>query len=171
MVKPKKSVVTWLGEIFGASHNVVSESLTAEEYNQLVIDAGKYRDSEEAKNKDDEADEEEESEEETEEETSDPKNSDGKANTVEARLNKLEATLKSSQTALKAEQKTNKSLNSKVTELEGKLKVSEEQKTKLRNSVNQLGDEDVTNSAGVEEHLTQADIEARASWNRENSDK
>ncbi|WP_149242590.1 hypothetical protein [Dyadobacter sp. 32] len=165
MSKPKTSIGDWLSRTFGSSYKTISEKLSAEEHDAFVKDAEKLQsDGDEGDESDDDGDESTDP---------DPKSSEkGKgADTIEARLTALETSYAASQKALKAEQKTNKTLNSKVTELEGKLKVSEEQKAKLRNSVNQLGDEDVTNSAGEEEYLTQADIDARASFNRSNPKK
>lgn len=168
MSKPKTSIGDWLSRTFGSSYKTISEKLSAEEHDAFVKDAEKLQ------SDDDEGDDGDESDDDGDESTDpDPKSSEkGKgADTIEARLIALETSYAASQKALKAEQKTNKTLNSKVTELEGKLKVSEEQKAKLRNAVNPLGEEDVTNSAGEEEYLTQADIDARASFNRSNPKK
>jgi len=171
MSKSKKSVGAWLSDVFGTSHKAISENLSTEQYNQLVIDAGKFRESEESKQQDDEADETDE-EETTDSEQTDPKNS-----SFESRLKALETGLVAAQNALKAEKKVSKGLTTKLseaeiklTETQTKLATSEEQKTKLRQAVNPLGDEDLTNKEDSTAGLTQADIEARKSYKANRSE-
>lgn len=162
MSKPKTSIGSWLSRTFGSSYKTISEKLTAEEHAEFVKDAEKLQPEEEGEEEEGESEEEDETDEESTDPT--PKSTDKGANTIEARLTALETNLKNSEAKLKAEQKTNSTLTSKVTELESKLKASEAQNKKLRNSVNPLGDEDLTNSEGEESHLTQADIDARESF-------
>lgn len=175
MSKPKTSIGNWLSRTFGSSYKTISEKLTAEEHAEFVKDAEKLQTDDESDDDEDESDDDETEDTADEDTTADPAPTSAEkgkgAPTIEARLSALETSYAASQKNLKAEQKTNKSLTSKVTELEGKLQASEEQKKKLRNAVNPLGDEDVTNSAGEEEHLTQADIDARASFNRSKASK
>lgn len=171
MSKPKKSVGEWLSGLLGASHKAVSENLTAEQYSQLVIDAGKFRASQEAKEDDDEANETDDEEDQDEEsETPDPKNADSKNSSFEARLSALENGLVTAKNALKSEQKAHKATTTKLTETEGKLKLAEAQKGKLRQAVNPLGDEDITNQESQDTGLTKVDIEARESWKKNRSE-
>lgn len=171
MSKPKTSIGDWLSRTFGSSYKTISEKLSAEEHDAFVKDAEKLQSDESFDSAQDDGDE---SDDDGDESTDpDPKSSEkGKgADTIEARLTALETSYAASQKALKAEQKTNKTLNSKVTELEGKLKVSEEQKAKLRNAVNPLGDEDVTNTDAEAAHLTKADIEARENFKKRSNEE
>lgn len=163
MSKPKLGIREWVSKAFGSSYKTISEKLTVEEHDAFVQDAEKLKSEEES---DDEGDEVEDENEE-EEKGSKP---EPKSQSLESRINALETSYTDVRAKLKSEQKTNKSLISKVTELEGKLKLSEGQNKKLRNSVNPLGDEDVTNLDPSDVHLTKADVEARESYKRRNSE-
>ncbi|WP_254562135.1 hypothetical protein [Dyadobacter diqingensis] len=168
MSKPKKSVVTWLSDAFGISHKIISESLSAEQYAKFLEEAGAVQSSVES----DETDEDDEDEDlEDENETPDPKNADPKGSTVEARLSALEKGLATAKNALKSEAKAHKATTAKLTETEQKLKLAEDQKGKLRQAVNPLADEDATTSAKDGEFLTQADIDARESYNRRKAEE
>lgn len=171
MSKSKKTVVEWLSGLLGASHKTISENLTAEEYNQLVLDAGKFRASEEAKQDDDDANEPDDDDDDII--TPDPVDA-----TFEARITALESGFATAKNALKVEKRANKDLSiklsaaeSKVTETENKLAASEEQKKKLRNAVNPLGEQDISNQDGGNVGLTQADIDARASFKANRSEE
>lgn len=162
MSKPKRSVGQWLNDVFGGSHKSISESLSAEQYNQFVAEASKLQSAD--------GSEEEESEDSEEEESETGEGKKAENVNLESRVQALETSLKANQAALKAETKAKNVALKQLEETQGKLQQSEEQKKKLRDAVNPLGDEDITDSDS-QPHLTNADIEARKSYKKNRSEE
>lgn len=161
MSKQKTSVKDWVLGVFGSTHKKISESLTAEEYNTFVSEAGQL------KPRSDTSDEEEEAEEQKSEE----QNGDGKTKQEEATktlkmteydaLNKAKADAEAKVVALEAEKKQ---LEQSETKLKAEVKQKEEYITKLKASLNPLGEKDLNNADDEAPVLTQADREARKAW-------
>lgn len=161
MSKPKRTVGQWLNDVFGLSHKSISENLSTEQYNQFVAEASKLQSADDS--------EEEESEEESEEEQETGEGKKAENASLESRVQALESSLKATQANLKAETKAKNNALKQLEETQGKLQQSEDQKKKLRDAVNPLGDEDITNSES-QPHLTNADIEARKSYKQNRSE-
>ncbi|MCE6987489.1 hypothetical protein [Dyadobacter sp. CY323] len=160
MSKKTKSVTAWLSEKFGISHKAISESLSAEQYSQFVGEAEKVA----ADDLTGEGAEDSEAEKQLE-------NKDADATAIKAlegKVTNLEAQLTAANTALEGEKKAHESTSAKLVETEGKLTASEAQKEKLRQAVNPLSDEDLVNKGSENNGLTQADIQAREAYKKNN---
>lgn len=166
MSKNRLSVKDWVLSVFGGSHKKISESMSAEEFNTFVSEAGALRPRSDTSS---EADEEEEAEEQEESEKS------GGSETPDPKAEDTTKTLKLSEYNTLIKQKDD--AEAKVKQLEAsekKLKSQLEQKdsyiTKLKQSLNPNGEADLNNGGDTEPVLTQADKEARQSWS-ERGDK
>ncbi|GLU54451.1 hypothetical protein Dfri01_39120 [Dyadobacter frigoris] len=174
MSKNKKGIGAWLSDVFGTSHKSISENLSTEDYNNFVKEAELIRAS--SKTDDDEDSDDDDDEDPVDKkETVDPKNTESKKKdpknlSMEERIKALESGFDAAQALLKDEQKKSKGLSEKLVEANDKLSASEKQKNKLRNSVNPLADEDITNKDGQNTGLTKVDIEARESYKKNHSE-
>lgn len=171
MSKPKKSATQWLGDAFKNSFKALSEALSPEQFDQFVQDAGALQpeDSEET----------EESEEtETGTETGeDPQNADPASGgptdaDLKAQVASLTTKLENSTTALNAEKKAHEGTAAKLADAQNALSASQAKYSKLRQAVNPMADEDLTNKENDNStaSLTKADIEAREEFKKNRSE-
>jgi len=145
MSKKAISIGAWLGEFFGTSHKAISESLSTEDYNQFVSEAEALAQSDQAEAL----------------AAANLKNTD-----LEGQMQTLQQKLTDTQTAFNAEKKTHEETSAKLADAQTKLTVAEDNNKKLRDAVNPLGDEDLTNNQGENSHLTKTDIEAREAFKK-----
>ncbi|WP_031527008.1 hypothetical protein [Dyadobacter crusticola] len=175
MSKPKKSAAQWLGDAFKNSFKAISETLSTEQFNQFVQDAEALQpeDSEET-----EETEETGSGTETQQETEsgDPQNADpsnsGPTNTdLQAQVKALTTRLEAADAALDSEKKAHEGTTAKLTVAQSALSASEAKYSKLRQAVNPMADEDLSNKETNEKQnagMTKTDIEAREAYKRNN---
>lgn len=164
MSKNRLSVKDWVLSVFGGSHKKISESMSAEEFNTFVSEAGALRPRSDTSS---EADEEEAEEEESEasggSETPDPK---AEATTKTLKLSEYNTLIKQKDDAeakVKQLEESEKKLQSQLEQKESYIK-------KLKQSLNPNGEKDL-NNGDTEPVLTQADKEARQSWSERGDDK
>lgn len=162
MSKLKQTVDGWLQSVFGGSLKPISESLTTEQYNQVVKDAETFLNAQGG---------------ETEPGgTEDPKNEDpgntGPSDTeLQNQVNSLTSQLDTANADLAAEKKTHGETFAKLTAVQTALSAALENNKKLRDAVNPLGDEDLSNkdTNNSTANLTKADIEAREEYKKNRS--
>lgn len=143
MSKPKKGIVAWLSDVFGSSHKAISENLSAEQYNEFLKQAEKLQPEES----------------EQEEEKPEPKNLES-----DQRISELESQLGVAQSELKKEKGVSAAAIGEKNKLQQKLEEAEAKNKKLRQAVNPLGEEDISNQETNNNGLTQSDIAAREVW-------
>ena len=141
MNKPKKGIVAWLSDVFGSSHKAISENLSAEQYNEFLKQAEKLQP------------------EELEKEKTDPKNLES-----DQRISELEIQLGVAQSELEKEKGISATAIGEQNKLQQKLEEAEAKNKKLRQAVNPLGEEDISNQETNNNGLTQSDIAAREVW-------
>ncbi|WP_439555059.1 hypothetical protein [Dyadobacter sp.] len=178
MSKPRLSIGAWLDQVFGKTHKDLSETLSTEQYNDFVKGATSIRGAVDTE------------EEETQDTAGDGQEVKGSKEAAESKTEVLDTDLSAkvlaltnqlseAQSALTTEKEAHAATAGKLTEAENslketttKLEASELQKQKLRDAVNPLGDEDLSNKegTGADAGLTKTDLEAREAHKRNRSE-
>jgi hypothetical protein len=169
MSKPKMTVAQWLGDKFKNSFKTLSETLSTEQFNEFVQEAGALQP--------DNAEETGEGNQgEGAEGSQDPKNAapagPGPESTdLQAQVQALTTKLEVANTALASEKKAHEATTAQLTAANAAKSAAEATSNKLRQAVNPLGNEDLVNQDPEKRNqgLTKTDIEAREAYKKRHS--
>lgn len=163
MSKLKTTVTDWLNSVFGGdSLKQISESLTAEQYSQVVQGAENFLNSD--GNQEGEGGEDPDGAEDPKNE--DPGNTDPSDADLQAQVSALTSQLETANADLAAEKKTHGETSAKLTAAQTALSAALDNNKKLRSAVNPVSDEDLSNKNTEKQTggLTKTDIAAREAF-------
>lgn len=160
MSKFKTTVDAWLQKVFGDSLKPISENLTAEQYSQVVQGAESFLNSE----GDGQSGEDPEGAEDPKNE--DPANTEPSNADLQAQVSALAGQLETANTALANEKKAHEATSTLLTAANAAKSAAEDTVKQLRQAVNPLGNEDLSNQNTEKQAggVTKTDIAAREAF-------
>lgn len=163
MSKLKTTASAWLSKVFGDSLKPISESLTAEQYSQVVQGAENFLNSE----GDEQGDGGEDPDGAEDPKNEDPGSTDPSDTDLQAQVTALTSQLDTVNADLAAE-KTHAETSAKLTAAQTALSAALDNNKKLRSAVNPVSDEDLSNKTAEKQTsgLTKTDIAAREAYKK-----